>query len=169
MNAHPNWAQKLIHRFLMLRPVTAFFAPRIYRLGRAILNISRGKYTISEVVGWPVIQLMATGAKTNQPRTVPLIGFYNGKKIGLVASNFGRARNPGWYYNLKAHSACEVRYNGQSRSYIAHEAEGEEREEYWQLALLYYAGYETYRSRAAHRHIPIMVLVPTTPSIDRAS
>ena len=161
MNADPNWAQKLIHRFLMLRPVTAFFAPRIHRLDRTILNITKGKYTISEVVGWPVIQLTAIGAKTNQPRTVLLIGFYNGKKIGLVASNFGRARNPGWYYNLKVHPACEVRYNGQCGRYAAHEANGEEREEYWQLAVSYYAGYEQYRARAAHRRIPIMVLEPT--------
>lgn len=160
MNGHPNSVQRLIHRLLMLRPVTAFFAPRMHRLDQAILNITKGKYTISEIVGWPVIQLTTTGAKTNQPRTVPLIGLLNGEKIGLVASNFGGTHNPGWYYNLKAHRACEVRYHGQSRNYTAHEAEGEEREKYWQLAVSYYAGYEKYRARAAHRYIPIMVLMP---------
>ena len=54
-------------------------------------------------MGWPIIQLTAIGAKTNRPRTVPLVGLPDEENIVLVASNFGRKHNPGWYYNLKAH------------------------------------------------------------------
>jgi deazaflavin-dependent oxidoreductase (nitroreductase family) len=84
----------------------------------------------------------------------------DGEKIAVIASNFGRAYNPGWYYNLKADPECEVSWNGRSGKYIAREAEGEEREKYWQLGLSYYAGYEKYKAHAAPRRIPVMVVEP---------
>lgn len=160
MIREPNGFQKLLHRFLMIRPVTAFFAPRAHQLDKAILKLTKGKYTISEILGWPMIQLITIGARTNQPRTVPLIGLIDGEKIALIASSFGRGHNPGWYYNLKAHPECDVQANGRSGKYIARETEGGERDKYWQLALSYYMGYEKYKERAAHRRIPVMVLEP---------
>jgi len=159
MNARPNAFQKLLHQFFMLRPVTAFFAPWIHQVDKAILKLTKGKYTVSEILGWNIIQLTTTGAKTNQPRTMPLVALFDGEKIALIASNLGREHNPGWYYNLRAHPECDVEYNSHSRQYIAHEAEGYERDKYWQLALSHYAGYEKYKERA-DRKIPVMVLEP---------
>jgi deazaflavin-dependent oxidoreductase (nitroreductase family) len=160
MIREPNFFQKLLHRFVMLRPVTAFFAPRVHRLDKAILKWTRGEYTASEILGWPIIQLRTTGAKTNQPRSMPLVGIFDQEKIAIVASSFGREHNPGWYYNLKSHPECEVYFNGQTRRYIARETMGEEYERYWKLAVSYYAGYEKYKQRAAYRHIPVMLLEP---------
>lgn len=156
----PNHLQKWIHRFFMLRPVTAFFAPRVHRIDLAFLKLTRGRFTASEILGWNIILLTTTGAKTGQPRTMPLMAFFDGKKIALVASSFGREHNPGWFYNLQANPECEVQFDGNSGNYIAHEASGEEYERYWQLALSYYAGYHKYKQRAAHRHIPLLVLEP---------
>ena len=156
----PNAIQKLIHRFFMLRPVTAFFAPRVHHIDKATLKLTRGKHTASEILGWNMIQLTTLGAKTKQPRTMPLIGMFDGDKIALVASSFGRAHNPGWYYNLKAHPECEVQFRGRCERYIARETAGDEYERYWQMAVSYYAGYDRYKQRASHRHIPVMVLEP---------
>jgi deazaflavin-dependent oxidoreductase (nitroreductase family) len=156
----PNTFQKLMHRFVMLRPVTAFFAARIHRLDKMILKWTNGKYTASEILGWNIIQITTIGAKANQPRNMPLVGLFDGEKIMLIASSFGRAHNPGWYYNLKAHPECEIEFNGRSGKYIARETTGEEYERCWQLAISSYAGYEKYRQWAAHRHIPVMVLEP---------
>ena len=144
----------------MLRPVTAFFAPRVHRIDQAILKLTKGKYTGSEILGWNIIQLTTIGAKTNQPRTLPLMALFDGEKIALIASGFGRAHNPGWYYNLKAHPQCEVQGNERTGAYLAHEAGGDEYDKYWQLGISYYAGYEKYKAHAAHRHIPVMVLEP---------
>ncbi len=47
-----------------------------------------------------------------------------------------------------------------SREYIAREVAGEEYEKYWQIAISYYKGYELYKIRAAHRHIPVLILEP---------
>ena len=160
MNRKPNPFQKLLHRFVMLCPVSAFFAPRVHQIDKAILKLTRGQYTASEILGWNIVQLTSIGAKTGQARSLPLVGLFDGEKIALVASSFGRAHNPGWYYNLKAQPECEIEFKTGSGKYVARETIGEEYEHYWQIALCYYVGYEKYRQRAAHRHIPVMVLEP---------
>ena len=157
MNAKPNDFQKLLHRFFMLRSVTALFAPWIHQLDNAILRLTKGKYAASEILGWNIIQLTTIGAKTNQPRTMPLVGLFDRGKIALIVSSLGREHNPGWYYNLKKNPECEVKWKDRSSKYLAHEAEGDERDKYWQLSLSYYAGYEKYKERAV-RKIPVMVL-----------
>jgi deazaflavin-dependent oxidoreductase (nitroreductase family) len=159
MNTTPNAFQKLIHRLLMLRPVTASFAPWIHQLDKAVLKLTNGKYTVSEFIGWNIIQLTTVGAKTSQPRTMPLLALFDGEKIALIASSFGRKHNPAWYYNLKARPECTVQWNGRTGTYLARESDGEEYKKYWQLGVSYYAGYEKYQARAGRR-IPVMVLEP---------
>ncbi len=154
----PNAIQRLLHRFVMLRPVTAFFAPRIHRVDKAILKLSGGKYSLAQLLGWNIVQLTARGARSGLPRTMPLIGLLDGERIVLIASSFGRAHNPAWYYNLKAHPECSLQSNQRTGTYLAHEAQGEEYERCWQLGLSAYSGYQKYKERAAHRHIPIIVL-----------
>ena len=160
MNIRQNALQKLLHRFVMLRSVSAFFASKIHRVDKALLKLTNGRHTLAEILGWPIVQITTIGAKTQQPRAMPLIGIIDDEKIALIASSFGREHNPGWYYNLKAHPECIVQLNGRSGNYIARETEGDEYERFWQLAVSYYAGYEKYKERAAHRHIPVMVLEP---------
>jgi deazaflavin-dependent oxidoreductase (nitroreductase family) len=156
----PNAFQKLLHRILMLKWVSAFFAVVLYRLDGLVLKLTRDKHTITEIVGLPIIQLTTIGARTGQPRTMPLVSLMEGEKIALIASNFGRKPNPGWYYNLRANPSCSVHLNGKISQYIAREAQGEERDKYWRMALSYYRGYDLYKKRAAHRVIPVMVLEP---------
>lgn len=160
MNRRPNALQKLIHRFVMLRPVSAFFAAKMHRIDGMVFKFTDGKHTLSEIAGWPIIQVTTIGAKTGRPYTLPLVGLSDGDSIGLIASSFGRQHNPGWYYNLKSHPECDVQFNGRSGKYVARETHGEEREKFWQIAVSYYKGYELYKARAAHRQIPVMVLEP---------
>ena len=156
----PNAVQKLLHRFFMLQSITAFFAPRVHRMDQAILRLTGGKFTATEILGWNIIQLRTIGAKTNQPRTTPLIGMFDQDKIALIASSFGRKHNPGWYYNLRAHPECEVRFSAHAGTYLAREAIGEEYDLSWQMAVSFYTGYEKYQQRASYRHIPVIVLEP---------
>lgn len=157
---HPNGYQRLVHRFLMWKWVSALLAKFLYRADHLLLSLTHGRATFTRVVGLPVIQLTTTGAKTGQPRTMPLVSLPDGDRIVLIASNFGQKRNPGWYYNLKAHPECIVQHAGQRRIYVAREARDTEREGYFQLASSYYRGYEKYKERAAPRQIPVMVLEP---------
>src|SRR5215208_8468358 len=140
MTARPNAFQRTLHKIFMLSPVTGFFAPWVHHVDKTILKLTRGKYAVSEILGWNIIQLTTIGAKTNQPRTMPLVAVLDGEKIALIASSLGRKKNPGWYYNLKKNPECEVQYRGRSRKFVASEIEGNEYEKYWRLALTYYAG-----------------------------
>ena len=159
MTARPNAFQRMLHQIFMLSPVTRFFASWVHHVDKTILKLTRGKYAVSEILGWNIIQLTTIGAKTNQTHTMPLVAVLDGEKIALIASSLGRKKNPGWYYNLKKNPECEVQYRGHSRKFVASETEGNEYEKYWQLALSYYAGYEKYKARAG-RKIPVMILEP---------
>jgi deazaflavin-dependent oxidoreductase (nitroreductase family) len=161
MNIKPNVFQKMVIRIYML-PVFAAFWPVIqHRLDARIYKITKGRYSLTEILGGvSIIQLTTIGAKTGQMRTLPLVSMFDDEKIVLIGSNFGQKHNPGWYYNLKSHSECDVQSNGRKNKYIARETIGEEREKFWNMAVSYYKGYELYRIRAAHRQIPVMVLEP---------
>jgi deazaflavin-dependent oxidoreductase (nitroreductase family) len=159
-NIHPNRYQKLLHRLLMTKWVSAFLAKTLHHLDKLILNLSKGRYTATRLAGLPIIQLTTIGAKSGQSRTMPLVGLFDGQKIALIATYFGSRHNPGWYYNLKAHPECDVYFSGHSGKYIARETTGQEYKQYWELATSFYEGYEKYKQRAACRHIPVMLLEP---------
>lgn len=156
----PTLLQRLVQRVVMLGPVSAFFAPRVHQIDKAVLKWTKGKYTISAMLGLDIVQLTSIGAKSGQPRTMPLVGLFDGEKIALIASSFGRQHNPAWYYNLKAHPECTVQWSGKTETFVARETKGEEYQKYWQMGVSSYAGYEKYKERAAHRHIPVMLLEP---------
>jgi len=154
----PNILQRILHRIVSIRPFVKFFSTQMHRMDFYALKITGGKHTLSELGGWTVIQLTTIGAKTGQERTMPLLAGVEEDRIALIASSYGRERNPGWYYNLKAHPECKVTYKNVSLSYIAREVEGDEYEKYWRLVTSNYVGYEKYKKTAAHRHIPVIVL-----------
>jgi deazaflavin-dependent oxidoreductase (nitroreductase family) len=93
-------------------------------------------------------------------RTLPLAGYSVGEKIVLIASNFGQEHYPAWYHNLKANPECVVKKNGRTGVYIAREADEQETENYFEMAVSYYVGYAVYKDRAKHRKVPVMVLEP---------
>jgi deazaflavin-dependent oxidoreductase (nitroreductase family) len=125
-----------------------------------MLRLSGDRLTFSQFSGLPIIELTSTGAKSGKQHTLPLTGLPDGEKYILIATNFGQARHPGWYYNLKANPECVVRKNGKAGTYLAREADKGEYEHYFAMAVLHYIGYATYRQRAANRKIPVMILEP---------
>lgn len=56
--------------------------------------------------------LTTTGARTGQPRTLPVLGLPDGDRFVVIASNFGQRHNPAWYHNLRAHPQATVTANG---------------------------------------------------------
>ena len=156
----PNRLQRLIHQITSIRLLVGFFANYMHRIDSYFLRVTGGKYSLSELGGWTIIQLPTIGAKTGKERTMPLLAGVEAKKFALIASSFGREHNPGWYYNLKAHPECKVTYKNHSSYYVAREVFGDEYDKYWKLVASSYVGYEKYKTIAAHRHIPVMLLEP---------
>ena len=153
---------RLFHQFLAWQPISWLMARILHHADTLVLRLSSGKLTIAQISGLPIIELTTTGAKTGRKRTLPLTGLPDGDKYALIASNFGQAHHPGWYHNLRANPECIVRKDGQAGSYIAREADEDENQRYYELAISYYVGYSAYKQRAGERKIPVMVLEPTT-------
>jgi deazaflavin-dependent oxidoreductase (nitroreductase family) len=124
--------------------------------------MTRGRYTVGNLIsGLPVVMLTTTGAKSGEPRTVPILGLPTDDGIAVIASNFGQHRHPGWYYNLRANPEAEVAVNGSRRQRVrAVEADEQRRERIWQAGLKVYPGFDQYARRASHRRISVFVLEP---------
>ena len=91
---------------------------------------------MSSVYPVPVMLLTTTGAKTGQPRTLPLLYVTDGDRILLIASNYGKTSHPAWYRNLVANPKVEVLAGKRSGTYNAGEiTDPAERERAWDLAL----------------------------------
>ncbi len=103
--------------------------------------------------------LLCTGAKSGQPRVVQLTYFHDGPYPILIASNYGGAKHPQWYYNLKAHPECEF---GDEPCVATEVTDPDEYARLFQLADQVYAGYSDYRAKTASvgRRIPVFRLTP---------
>jgi deazaflavin-dependent oxidoreductase (nitroreductase family) len=125
-----------------------------------LLRATRGRvdHTMGAI---PVVLVTARGGRSGRERTVPLLYFTDGDDVILMASSYGRAKTPAWYFNLKANPEVRLEAMGRAGSYVAHEAEGEDRDRLFELAKLVYRGYTSYEQKTAGvRGIPVMRLSP---------
>jgi deazaflavin-dependent oxidoreductase (nitroreductase family) len=156
-----NRIQRGIRRFASGGPGSWLFARMAHRIDRPVYRLTRGRNTFASLMsGIPVVMLTTTGARSGQPRTVPVLGLPTDDGLVVVASNFGQHRHPSWYHNLRAQPEGEVAVNGVKRRFRAVEAEGERRERIWQEGLKVYPGFSQYERRASHRRLAVFVLEP---------
>jgi len=124
-----------------------------------LLRISRGR--VATTAFFPVVNLIALGRKSGEERQTTLVYFTRGYEVILIASSFGRERNPAWYYNAIANPDVELLVKGERLPYRVRETEAEEREHLLDLAERLYPGYGDYRQRTAGiREIPVLALRP---------
>ena len=157
-----NAFHRLMERFAYTKAGTWMILNVTSRTDPVINRVTGGRVSVARFIGLPLALLTTTGAKTGLRRTVALIFFRDGSDVILIASNGGSVKHPGWYFNLRAHPEAQVYVEGKTAAYVAHEAEGAERERLWAQAMLIYRGYPTYQQRAGSRRIPVMVLSPMT-------
>ena len=153
-----SWLGRLTVSLVSSRPGAWFFRRTMHLVDRPLLRLTRGR--VSFASSYPVLLLTTTGAKSGEPRTVPLLYLEQDDGLAVMGTRFGSTRHPGWYHNLRASPEAIVEINGKSDTYVAREAEEAERAEIWERAVRMYSGYERYKGRAG-RKIPIMVLTPT--------
>lgn len=161
LSHQPNLVQRALHPILRTRPSGWVLARTLHHLDRPVLRLSRGRYSLtSALAGLPVVTVTTLGAKSGQPRTLPLVAIPDGENVILIASNYGQQHHPAWYYNLRAHPKVQLTYEGQTTTYIARETAGAERERCWQRAVDLYSGYARYEERAGQRQIGVFLLTP---------
>jgi deazaflavin-dependent oxidoreductase (nitroreductase family) len=105
----------------------------------------------------PVVILTTRGRKTGKIRKWVLMRVERDGKYALVASKGGAAKNPMWYFNLKADPEALMVQDGAERfDATARELQGEERAIWWQRALEAYPTYARYQERTK-RQIPVLL------------
>jgi len=124
-------------------------------------RLTRGRTTASSwLAGVEITMLTTTGARSGQARTRPVLGLPDADGVLVIASNFGRPRNPGWYHNLRANPDATIVLAGVRREVVARELDGPERERAYQRGEEIYPGFTHYCRWASNRRIPVLRLEP---------
>ncbi len=104
-----NAFHRIMRRFAAARVGVAILRPTAHHLDRLITKATGGRSSFAGLTtGVPVVMLTTTGAKSGQPRTKAVYRIPHSDGVGLIASNFGGAKHPAWYYNLKANQEARV-------------------------------------------------------------
>ena len=135
-----------------------FFRNVARRVDPWLMRRTGGRLTMAGPA--PVLTLTATGRRSGQPRSTPLLYFRHGEDYVVVASNYGRPRHPAWFHNVEHDPDVEVEVRGTRMRCTARVAAGAERDELWRRATEHYAGYRGYERQARGRTIPLVVLSP---------
>jgi deazaflavin-dependent oxidoreductase (nitroreductase family) len=150
---------RLIRGFAGTRLGAALFRPTAHHLDKLVAKLTGGKATFVGIAsGLPVVILTTTGAKSGQQRTVAVLGIPYGDGLGLIASNWAGAKQPGWYHNLRANAEATVTIRGETWRAVARPATDRERDEIWAKGTVYYPAWDKYERRATERRIEAFVL-----------
>jgi deazaflavin-dependent oxidoreductase (nitroreductase family) len=129
---------------------------------RGVLKISGGKF------GWqmsdmPALELITTGRKSGQPRSVMLTSpLQEGSTLVVVASRGGDDKHPAWFLNLRDNPQVQVARQGEpARPMLARVATAEERARLWPLVVADHKNYAGYQTRTK-REIPLVLLEEVT-------
>ncbi|HZU66631.1 MAG TPA: nitroreductase family deazaflavin-dependent oxidoreductase [Ktedonobacteraceae bacterium] len=106
----------------------------------------------------PLLLLTATGARSGQPRTTPMMYVPDGDRLLVIASNAGAPKHPDWYYNLVAHPEVTVEVGSETYDATASVVEGEERQRVWNRIVESYPFFADHQAKVT-RQIPVVALI----------
>ncbi len=113
----------------------------------------------NELNGYPIVVITSVGAKSGKLRKNPVMRVERDGKYVAIASKGGAPQNPEWYYNYRAHPEVELQDKSVKKAYRPRLVEGDERTEWWQLAVDTWPTYAEYQKKT-ERQIPVFVLEP---------
>ncbi|CAN5150839.1 F420H(2)-dependent quinone reductase [soil metagenome] len=113
----------------------------------------------NELRGRPIVVMTSVGAKSGKLRKTPIMRVEHDGSYAVFASKGGDEKHPTWYHNVVAHPHVELQDGAVRRDYLAHEAEGAERDEWWARGVATWPDYANYATKT-DRLIPVLVLVP---------
>ncbi|MDH6113976.1 deazaflavin-dependent oxidoreductase (nitroreductase family) [Kitasatospora sp. MAP12-15] len=108
--------------------------------------------------GVPLLLLTTTGARSKEPRTMPMAYATDGDRLVVFAANGGRENHPGWYHNLVADPSALVEVGTETYRVTATVTEGAERERLVAQQVLRAPLFAQFQEQAAPRQIPVVTL-----------
>ncbi len=115
-----------------------------------------GKVT-GQFAGAPLLLLTTIGARSGQPRTMPLVHSTDGDRVVIIASKGGAPTNPDWYHNLVANPEVTVELGSETFRARATVAAGTERERLYDQQAALMPNFAEYQKNTT-RQIPVVVL-----------
>ena len=120
---HIRWWERPIEALARTKAGGWYFLNVAMPVDRVLLPLTNGR--VSSAIGQQVGLLETVGAKSGEPRAIPLLYLVDGDRIVLIASKAGAAKHPAWLHNLRANPRVSfLAPRGRSGDYVAREAEG---------------------------------------------
>ena len=156
-----NTVQRGLRGVVASRPGAWVSKRLLHRLDLVVHGFAPHRAVPSQwLAGIPVGLLTTTGARSGEPRTVPLLLVPLDDGWGVIASHYGSVRPPAWYFNLRADPHASLEVEGVVHLVRAEQVQGADRERVREGALAYYRGYTHYEERAGGRDLGFFVLHP---------
>lgn len=109
--------------------------------------------------GADVLLLTSLGARSGEPRLVPLVYTKDGDRFVIIASKAGLPSNPDWYHNLVKNPEASIEVGEQKLDVRAQLETGEERRRLFDLQAERMPVFKEYEAKAP-REIPVFTLSP---------
>ncbi len=108
--------------------------------------------------------LHTTGAKSGEPRVLPLVCIEVGDNLCIIASAGGSPTHPAWFHNLVANPGVKVEYGTEKFEAQAMIASEPTRSELYEKAAARYSFFGEYAEKTSGiREIPVIVLERLEP------
>jgi deazaflavin-dependent oxidoreductase (nitroreductase family) len=161
--AQPSLMLRVVGRILSTGPGSAVHRRVMAPLDGPLMRLTRGRLHFGKGT-IPLVVLRSTGAKSGEPRDVPLGYFTDGDDVILIASNYGQARYPSWYYNLLKNPQCQLFPDGRTDRgghFVARPTDEADRDHLFALAEGYASNFASYAVKTdGVRTIPVFRLSP---------
>lgn len=102
-------------------------------------------------LGFPVLLLTSTGARSGLPRVMPLVYVRDGDDFVVVGTNFGQRHHPGWTANLMAHADASIEVGPERLPVTGELVDRAAWERLWPQFVAIHPGYANYLIRCAPR------------------
>ena len=106
---------------------------------------------------WPIVVITSVGARSGKLRKNPVMRVERDGVYVAIASKGGADDHPVWYHNFLAHPEVDLQDGAEKHTYRARLVTGEERADWWQLAVDTWGTYAEYQQKT-DREIPVFVL-----------
>ncbi|GAA5206949.1 nitroreductase family deazaflavin-dependent oxidoreductase [Microbacterium kyungheense] len=128
-------------------------------LERLVAWLSDGRVQVSALLV-PSLVLHTVGARSGEPRDVPLMYTPDGRGRAIVAgTNFAGSRHPAWTANLLAHPDAAITVRGRRMPVRATQVPDAERDAVWERIEAQWPGYRNYE-RESGRTVRLFLLQP---------
>lgn len=129
------------------------------RIHAAVFRRTKGRLW-KRFLGRPVILVDVVGRVSGESRPVMLMRVERGVQFVVCGSNGGNPSVPNWYRNLVAAGEAGVEVDGERHECtFAEVADGDERDECWDLLVAAYTNFTSYQE-LTERRLPVGLLTP---------